>query len=494
MGVLGWRSAIALCCMSLALAGCPDDSDGVAADAPHSEPDDTPGPIHLGGQVSGLAAGETLKLMKNRHEFLSVAQNGAFAFPNGVLDGAHYEIDVTVQPRDQRCRVSGGKGTIAGPSVNTIHVKCESRKQAVLTVSNFEIDSFVVDAKMRKLTRAIDAPFRSDPLMITDFAIAPSGSWGVASDGGQRYADGQLLSQNKVKAYSIDTTSGNLKMKLFAFPDLTDGPFSIGFTSTGERLIALKHGDRTALSQRVDRETGDLIGAPDVQSMTHSPCEMAIDPGGEHVYSIDAGATCVLTTSKLDPQTGAITAVSSLPIAVAEHDVLALWCSERTHFSGDYHDEQIHLLADRPQIKINPQGTRLFVSIPGAHAVDIYAVDPHTRLPVFSSSANLGEGSVNAIALSPDDSRLYASDGSSSHIFGFGIDDPTGRINNLKGSPYPTTTTMYEMATDASQTFVYGLSLAGNLESFSMDPETGALSKGAWVPTVSAANRIVLTP
>ncbi len=80
----------------------------------------------VGGNVSGLSAGNSVTLRINGGGDLTVAANGAFTFPDGLTTGDPYAVTVFTQPSApvQTCVVTNGSGTIAGANVSNVTVTC----------------------------------------------------------------------------------------------------------------------------------------------------------------------------------------------------------------------------------------------------------------------------------------------------------------------------------------------------------------------------------
>jgi 6-phosphogluconolactonase (cycloisomerase 2 family) len=78
----------------------------------------------LGGTVSGLAG--TGLVLRNGATNLSVAANGAFAFPAAILSGTAYAVTVGTQPTGQTCAVANGSGTIGAAAVSNVAVTCSA--------------------------------------------------------------------------------------------------------------------------------------------------------------------------------------------------------------------------------------------------------------------------------------------------------------------------------------------------------------------------------
>ena len=76
----------------------------------------------IGGTVSGLSG--TVVLNDNGGDALSLAANGAFAFPTPVLTGSPYNVTVASTSAGQACAVANGSGTVGPGNVTTVVVTC----------------------------------------------------------------------------------------------------------------------------------------------------------------------------------------------------------------------------------------------------------------------------------------------------------------------------------------------------------------------------------
>ncbi len=78
----------------------------------------------IGGTVTGLQ-GTGLKL-RNGATDLSVAANGAFAFPGNLPTGTAYNVTIVTQPTSpaQVCSMTGGSGTVGTSNVTNIAIAC----------------------------------------------------------------------------------------------------------------------------------------------------------------------------------------------------------------------------------------------------------------------------------------------------------------------------------------------------------------------------------
>jgi hypothetical protein len=93
-----------------ALAGCGASGGG-----------DSHSTVTVGGTVTGLVG--TVILQNNAGDNTSIAQNGAFAFPTSLNDGAAYAVTILTQPLGPTCTVANGSGTAAA-DVTNVSVTC----------------------------------------------------------------------------------------------------------------------------------------------------------------------------------------------------------------------------------------------------------------------------------------------------------------------------------------------------------------------------------
>ena len=78
----------------------------------------------VGGSLVGLKSGATLLLQNNGKNALSLGQNGAFVFDQGLASGAAYSVSVAQQPNAQTCTVAQGSGSVHLANVRNVAVVC----------------------------------------------------------------------------------------------------------------------------------------------------------------------------------------------------------------------------------------------------------------------------------------------------------------------------------------------------------------------------------
>lgn len=78
----------------------------------------------IGGTLTGLAAGERVRLLNNGVELLEVSANGAFNFSQTAGWNGHYNSVILSQPSTQTCILIGGSGSYVRNNITSILVNC----------------------------------------------------------------------------------------------------------------------------------------------------------------------------------------------------------------------------------------------------------------------------------------------------------------------------------------------------------------------------------
>lgn len=79
----------------------------------------------VGGTVTGLGAGQTVRLSNNGSQ-LTIAANGTFTFTTRQPEGSSYAVTVALAPDGRICRVSMGSGTVGVVDVTSVAVDCSN--------------------------------------------------------------------------------------------------------------------------------------------------------------------------------------------------------------------------------------------------------------------------------------------------------------------------------------------------------------------------------
>jgi uncharacterized repeat protein (TIGR03803 family) len=107
---------------ALGLAGC----GGGTSPSPSSST------YTLGGTVSGLSTGESLILLDNGGDALTVSSDGGFRFSTTQIMGSTYRVAVQSHTPGITCPVSNGSGTVGASNVTNVAVSCTAGTESIL--------------------------------------------------------------------------------------------------------------------------------------------------------------------------------------------------------------------------------------------------------------------------------------------------------------------------------------------------------------------------
>ncbi len=80
----------------------------------------------VGGNISGLEAGNSAVLQNNSGDDLTVSTDGTFTFTTGLIDNSSYDVSVLTHPSgpNQNCTVSNSSGAIASADITDVSISC----------------------------------------------------------------------------------------------------------------------------------------------------------------------------------------------------------------------------------------------------------------------------------------------------------------------------------------------------------------------------------
>ncbi|MGB6487043.1 MAG: choice-of-anchor tandem repeat GloVer-containing protein [Steroidobacteraceae bacterium] len=119
MKKLAHRTSLAIFVTSFAaLAGCGGSGSGGGNSQPSQN-------FTVGGYITGLASSDSLVLLNNGGDALTVAEGAtSFTMPTAVPDGSPYNVTVRSHPLMLPCTVTSGVGTVTDADVTSISVSC----------------------------------------------------------------------------------------------------------------------------------------------------------------------------------------------------------------------------------------------------------------------------------------------------------------------------------------------------------------------------------
>lgn len=404
--------------------------------------DDAPSPpssFTVGGTVTGLA-GTGLVLQNNGGNNLTVNANGAFTFTATVANGNGYNVTVATQPTAtpaQICTVTNGMGTIAGAAVTNVVVECRARQAKLAYVPN--ITNSVAGFSLAAGTGALT------PIAGSPFAVSGSPPLGSTVHPLEKFlyvTGGTFSSQANpatLEGFVIDSTSGALTpipglpitftgANLFAFSPAIhpNGSFMYVVVGAGGSNFA----GANLYSFSIDGTTGALTPLPD------SPRGIPNGDGPrEPVMSAD-GNFLYMPHGRTSPAVG-----GSVTVFAVNGTTGALTLIETESLLGRYPNG----------IARHPSGKWLYTrNSDGSVAV----------IPVDATSGVLSTPTfVTPLPTGPGGGVLFADGGryvyfplqgdlppttvggapvpGPGSIAGYAVDQTTGALTPLPGSPYP---------------------------------------------------------
>lgn len=121
---LHWALRLLVYMTMLALVGCGGGSSSSAAPPPTT--------YAVGGNVSGLASGQSVTLVNNGADALTVTANGAFMFSASESAGTAYAVTMQAHSPGVACSVGDGSGSVSASSVTSVSVSCAAGTVTIL--------------------------------------------------------------------------------------------------------------------------------------------------------------------------------------------------------------------------------------------------------------------------------------------------------------------------------------------------------------------------
>ncbi len=421
----------------------------------------------IGGTVTGLT-GSGLVLQNNAGGALAVSAAGAFTFTAALPDGAAYAVTVKTQPSTpaQNCVVYGSSGTVVGANVS-VAVYCSNvgRFAYAANAGDNTISVYSIDPA----TGALTAVGASVPTGTSPYAIA------ARPDGKYVYVVNEI--SNNISVYAVNATSGGLA----AIPGSPFAagmdPQALAFDPSGAYLYVANDGSDNLSAFSVNASTGALTPQSTATYVTGTgPSAVSVDSSGEFVFVANNGGSNNISVFMLAAATGALTPVVGSPFAAGgkPHSLAVTpyetpWdygqpfvlytanfdgtSSTISGFSVDPDTGALTALSGSPfavpvsnYIGTDLSGTYLYVTT-GASVVG-YSIDATglpttgllTALPGFPVASGTNAYSVT---VDPSNQFLYVGNDGSANISGYKLDAANdgltathGGLTAIPGSPF----------------------------------------------------------
>jgi 6-phosphogluconolactonase len=327
----------------------------------------------------------------------------------------------------------------------------------VATVSAYSIDSLT-----GALTEVSSVPGAHGG---TDLASTPSGSYLYAIDQPSVGIDALSVS----KTGSLSAIAGSP----FAFPEVN--PFllsGIAIDSTGKFLYSADAGSNSVAGFTIDGTSGALNPIRGgVVSTDTEPRVMALDPASKFLFVTNeiGGSISAFT---LNSSTGVLTAVPGSPYPIDPNDNNTQPASIAVHTSGKF----------------------VYTALFNANGVAAFSIDSTTGALTSIAGSPFAVGSnqiteSNWIAIHPSGKFLYTMNLVDAAVVAFAIDPTSGALSPVAGSPFTSPPGPFgpvgvqgPVVIDRTGSFLYVACSNAYISAFQIDQTTGALKPLAGSP------------
>jgi 6-phosphogluconolactonase len=511
--------------IALALAGCGGGGGGSVGNgggAGGGGSGGTPQSQTVGGTASGVE-GSGLTLQINGANDVAVNADGSFSFA-ALPAGLAYTVTVRTQPSAPRqsCSVTNGTGTIANAPVTNVAVSCRTLVGKFLFVPNVgshNVSAYAINPTSGVLT-AIGVPVASG-----------TGPFNITADPGERflYIDnaGSSVAAPSISAYALNSATGELSALAgspFVLPGLDTSP---GSTQTSLSLHPSGRfaylSSRFAASTSVQGVAMDAAGA--VTSIPNSPFLVSQVATVNAAGTFNRAGTRYYTTFgagiwsfDVDLATGGLTLSGSSPTGNLMPVLLTMDPAEKYLYATGISvgrvaafaiDSATGALTDVPGSQLSTGGigsVAVLVHRSGRFAYTInsnslpvapipstiaaFSIDQATGALTVLPGSPFATGASNVArtlsigALDPRGRFLYANHTGSNSISVFAIDPASGQLSAVAGSPFVTGLTPSTPVPDPSGKFLFVVSRGdGTVSSYAIDQNTGALALINTLPT-----------
>ena len=407
------------------------------------------------GSVTGLSG--TLVLENNGANSTTITSNGSFTFATPVAYGASYNVTVGTQPSSQTCTVTNGSGTGVTANVTTVSVGCVAASHPlyiyVPDYNNGKILGYKIDTLSGTTSAIPGSPFTAGT-QDRWIAVNASGTYAFVSNQGD----------NTLSVYGINHSTG-------ALTPLAGSPYPVGTTPNsvtvnpaGTLVFVPNANSNTVSVFSINGGTGALTPVPGSPFSTGSvPTKVAINPAGTFAFVADQNGTAISVYS-IDSITGALTPVAGSPFSNGGNQPMGITTDPSgahvyatnaqgnvTGFTIDQSTGVLTAIAGSPfamgyayqagasmNTAFNASGTLAFVATGQGGAVLTYSVDATSGAltQITGVTDTVGGGGAVFVTLDPSGTLLFEADFINIKVGIKQINQTTGVLTNIPGSPF----------------------------------------------------------
>ena len=283
----------------------------------------------------------------------------------------------------------------------------------------------------------------------------------------------------------------------------------------GSFLIVNNSNDNSIMSFLVDTVTGALTFIEEEPVGTF-PLGLTVSPTGKFVYSANLNSAN-LSGFEIEPLTGQITELANSPFATESGPYLPAFDRtgrfifvpnanepSLTMYEVDQDTGDLSVIQTLPDtsfanapidVEVHPRLPLIYVTNILDAAISVFRFDENGMTEIAGSPFTLPtRNGANQVDIEPNGEFLYLSVANNfnppmpnppvGQIFGFSIDQETGELTELSGSPYPTDTFPQFIVSHPTGPFLYVGNITGSITVYDRDVLNGDLSLTQTVPTI----------
>ncbi|HZQ17110.1 MAG TPA: beta-propeller fold lactonase family protein [Terriglobales bacterium] len=241
-----------------------------------------------------------------------------------------------------------------------------------------------------------------------------------------KFLYGTEFKAGRIAEYVVDPLTGSIKPTSQGSIWAHWGPVDIASDHWGNHLFVANDGSHDLNSYVINRSSGNLTNAPGSPvPLTGPGLRVVVQPSGQFVYATSNNSSEVGEISAFAVQSnGSLKPVPGSPFAEPSATVGAL--------------------------AIHPSGKYLYAGVDGAGnvgAIAVYEINQTNGaltpvgspfpVPTYPGCSSFCYPQPDDLQADPTGNYLYAAQGPQDAVAAFKIDQTTGTLTNLPGSPYP---------------------------------------------------------
>ncbi|HTD21986.1 MAG TPA: Ig-like domain-containing protein [Terriglobales bacterium] len=281
-------------------------------------------------------------------------------------------------------------------------------------------------------------------------------------------------SDDTIAIYTVDSVTGQLRLRSYFYNGVGTSPFALAVDPAGKFLYVANFGPHTISGYAIDNNTGALSPVPNspFDSGSSFTDTLTVDPTGKFLFVGNFGfGSNNVSAYTINPATGELTAVNGSPFGGAGTEVAG--------------------------VAVEPSGKYLYAVSDLGKTIRGYSIDANTGvLTPTAGNANTTGNSPSAVVAEPTDKYVYTANFGGNSISAFSINNGTGVLTELTGAGSPFALSggavnPASMAVDPSGKFLY-TGETNKVSAFTINNGTGALSEVTGSPyTVTGASSAV---